>query len=194
VRTDHVVQLFDHNGSLATAVATFIQEGLADGDTAVIVTTWERWDLVSRQLVGRGVSTEEPLQSRRLIYMDARSLLEQFMGPGGPSAKLFEASVTQVVRGLAARTNRLRIYGDMVDVLAGAGDYASAHRLEMFWNELASQLSFQLYCGYSASNFESSYQAEALRIICRCHSALRSSRDDTLSTLLLDAAGAAAKA
>ena len=116
------------------------------------------------------------------------------MEPRGPSAERFEALVAQVVRALAAKTNRLRIYGDMVDILAGAGDYASAHRLETFWNDLASQVSFQLYCGYSASSFESSYQFEALRMICRCHSALQSSRDDTLSTLLLDAAGAAARA
>jgi MEDS: MEthanogen/methylotroph, DcmR Sensory domain len=194
VSTDHFVQLFDSDGSLAAAVSTFIQEGLADGDVVVIVTTGERWDLVSSQLASRGVLIEPPIQSRRLIFMDARSLLQQFMRPGGPAPELFEISVARVVRALAANTNRLRIYGDMVDRLAGSGDYASAHRLEILWNELASSVSFQLFCGYSALNFESSHYAEALRIICRCHSGVRSSRDDTLSSRLLDGTGAIARA
>ena len=192
MRTDHFMQLFDSDGSLAVALATFIQEGLAEGDAVVIVTSGARWDLVSSRLASRGVSIEAPMRSKRLLFMDAASLMQQFMRAGGPSPELFEEVVSSAVRALAASTNRLRIYGDMVDQLAAAGDYASAHRLEILWNELGSKVSFQLFCGYSAPHFASSHQAEALRIICRCHSGVRSSRDDTLSSRLLD--GSAARA
>ncbi len=194
MRNDHFLQLFDSDASLAAAVATFIQEGLAEGDAVVIVTTGERWDLVSTRLASRGVSIDPPMQSTRLIHMDARDLLQQFMRVGGPSPELFERSVANPVRKIAATNNRLRIYGDMVDILAAAGDYASAHRLEILWNELASEVSFQLFCGYSAAHFTSSQYAEALRIICRCHSGVRSSRDDTLSSRLLDSSVAAVRA
>jgi hypothetical protein len=124
--------------------------------------------------------------------MDSRDLLRQFMRRSGPSPALFEAVIGRAARNLAASTNRLRIYGDMVDQLAGAGDYASAHQLEILWNELASDLSFQLLHGYSALHFRSSHHIEALCLICRCHSGVRSSRDDTLSSGLLEKCGPAA--
>jgi hypothetical protein len=180
------MQLFDSDSSLAETLATFIQEGLAEGDVVLIVTTGERWDLVLNRLASRGVSVVVPIQSRRLTFMDSRDLLRQFMRRAGPSPELFEAVVGRAVRNLAASTNRLRVYGDMVDRLAGTGDYASAHRLEILWNELGSELSFQLLCGYSALHFGSSHRTETLRLICRCHSGVRSSRDDTLSSGLLD--------
>jgi hypothetical protein len=194
VRAEHFVQLFDSNGSVAAAVSTFIQEGLADGDAVLIVTTKDRWDLVSLQLAGRGVSVQTQMEAGRLVHIEASHLLRQFMHPWGPAPALFEAAVVPVVRALAGTANRLRIYGDMVDLLAGSGDYASAHRLETMWNELVAVVPCQLFCGYSASHFDSSHHAEALRIICRCHSRVRSSRDDTLSSRLLDASGAAARA
>ena len=119
---------------------------------SVIVTTWERWESrlppARRSRRVHGGAAAVPTANLQGCPQSAGAV----HGPRGPSAELFEASVTQVVRALAAKTNRLGIYGDMVDLLAGAGDYASAHRLETFWSELASQVSFQLYCGYSASN------------------------------------------
>ena len=186
MRTDHFMQLFDSDGSLAAALASFVQEGLAEGDAVLVVTTGERWDLVLNGLASRGVSVAVPMQSRQLTFTDSRDLLRQFMRRSGPSPELFEAFVGRAVRNLVASTNRLRIYGDMVDQLAGAGDYASAHRLEILWNELGSDLSFQLLCGYSALQFRSPHHTDALRLICRCHSGARSSRDDTLSSGLLD--------
>jgi hypothetical protein len=183
---NHFMQLFDSDGSLAVALASFIQEGLAEGDAVLIVTTGERWDRVLNGLASRGVPVAVPMQSRRLTFRDSRDLLRQFMRNSGPSPELFEAVVGRAVRNFAARTNRLRIYGDMVDQLAGTGDYASAHRLEILWNQLGSGLSFQLLHGYSALHFGSPHHLEALRIICRCHSGVRSSRDDTLSSGLLD--------
>jgi hypothetical protein len=194
VRADHHFQLFDSDGSLAAAVATFAQDGLADGDTVLVVTSAERWKRVVNQLANRGVAVAMHLESRRLLYRDAGELLDQFMQANGPNPGLFDASVGRVVCGLTARATRLRIYGDMVDLLSGTGDFASAHRLETLWDELLAGLAVELLCGYSAAHFASAHQADALRIMCRCHTAIRSSRDDTLSTHLLEAVGAAARA
>lgn len=194
VNTEHLVQLFDSPESLADTVSEFLLEGFQRGETLLVVSTQNHWDDMATRLTVQGVSLDDAFGSGQLTMRNASETLRLFMRNGTPDRSLFEASVGQLVRELAARGKGLRIYGEMVDRLAAEGDYRSAQALEELWNGLSERESFVLFCGYSAVNFGDPRNAEALRSICAAHSHVRSNPIDVLASFLLRAHAAAERA
>jgi hypothetical protein len=185
VGTEHLVQLFDSDESLVEAVSDFLTEGFVLGDTLLAVMDEWRWYSVAMRLTARRLPVDEALQSGQLTVRSAVETLALFMRQDRPERDLFAASVGQLVTGLAAGRGRLRIYGEMVDVLAARGDYAAVHELEALWNELGSRTDFTLFCGYTAAHFGDPRSTGALRRICSSHSEVQTSPRDVLATFLL---------
>jgi hypothetical protein len=73
----------------------------------------------------------------------------------------------------------------MVDLLAEEGNFHGAEQLEALWNELGTQYSFTLLCGYSAAHFAAPNAGNALDSICRAHSHVRTDVADPLGTWLI---------
>jgi hypothetical protein len=113
-----------------------------------------------------------------------------FMRHGRPRRSLFQDSIGSLVSSLARRGAHVRVYGEMVDLLAAEGNLDGAVELEKMWNDLGERESFALFCGYSAVNFGNPVTTDALRTICRTHSHIRSDRRDVLAAFLVAAASA----
>ena len=186
-RTEHLLQLFDDSDSRAAAVSRFVTDGLRQGDSLLIVMTHENWNEVAIRLRSSGAAWERALQSGQLTVRDAAAAMASFMRNGRPDRDLFNQTVGTLVSQLNSRDRHLRIYGEIVDLLATEGDYRSAQQLEELWNELGRRESFTLFCGYAAVNFGDPGTAEALKQICRSHSCVRSNPRDILGTFLLHA-------
>jgi hypothetical protein len=187
VTSAHLVQLFDSSESLAGAVSNFVFEGLSQGETVLVVSSAERWARIADRLMALDVSAADRVASGQLVSLDAEDLLQQFIKNQRPEARLFEDAVGATVRGLASRSVPLRIYGEMVDILAAKGEYRAAHELEELWNALGERESFTLFCGYSAEHFGDPRTAESLRTICRAHTSVRVDPRDLLSSYLVQA-------
>jgi hypothetical protein len=179
------VQLFDTEDSLAETVADFFAEGLLRRDTLLAVMDEERWYSVAMRLSARGLPTDEALRFGHLTVRSAAATLRKFMQRGRPNRRLFAASVGQLVSGLTAFGRPVRIYGEMVNLLAAQGDYAAACELEELWNELGTRSEFTLLCGYSAAHFGDPRNADLLQRICAAHSHVRSSSRDVLGSYLV---------
>ena len=187
--SQHIVQLFDSTGSLADAVAAFLREGISQGDSLLVVVRLEHWNLTAARLTREELPLGDAIASGQLTVRDADRTLKFFLRDGSPDRVLFDDHVGGLIRRIAARGNLLRIYGDMVDILASDGDFRATHRLEELWNELGEREPFTLLCGYSAVNFGHPRSANALRLICRSHSHVRSNPHDTLGAYLLETNG-----
>jgi hypothetical protein len=185
VSSAHLVQLFDGTDSLAAAVAAFLAEGFDRGDSLLIVATSTHWTEIAAKLQARGIDTLAGIESGRFIVHDARELLNRLMAGCRADASRFDAAVGAVVRELAASGQPLRIYGEMVDLLAAQGDYAAALRLEQLWNDLAGRYSFTLFCGYSAASFGNPRTQPCLQSICRAHTAVRTDPRDVLASFIV---------
>ena len=185
VEHEHLVQLFDDLSSLSDGVARFLHAGFTKGDGLLVVATAEHRHAIAARLEARGCTASELVQHERLVVLDARELLASFMKAGRPDAILFDETVGRVVRRLSAHGRPLRIYGEMVDVLAADGMYAEARQLEALWNRLAERAPFLLFCGYNSSNFGNPVTAEALRSICQLHSRVQCEASDMLGSFLL---------
>ena len=187
IGTEHLVQLFDSDESLADAVSAFLHEGLVQAETLVVVMDERRWYGVAMRLSSRGCSVDEAMRSGQLTVRDAAETLKLFMRLGRPDRDLFENSVGALIRELSARGAPLRVYGEMVNVLAAVGEYRAAHELEELWNDLGRRSAFRLFCGYAAAHFGDPRNLEALRRICASHSQVLSSPHDVLGSFLLHA-------
>jgi MEDS: MEthanogen/methylotroph, DcmR Sensory domain len=186
----HSIQLFDDTDSLANAVAAFVQDGVSKRDRVLVVMRPELWNLTAARLDRNRVSIRNAIGSDHLSVLDSENTLRQFMDDGLPEPRLFDDVVGATVRNLASAGRAVRVYGDMVDVLASQGELAAATRLEELWNGLGERLSFTLYCGYFGVNFADPRAARGLRQICNLHHAAHADAGDSLSRSLLEAAEA----
>jgi hypothetical protein len=181
----HSCQLFDSRDSVAASVARFFLDGLDAGDRLLAVMCPDNWASTVRCLREQGVNLSAVLASGQLTTLDAAAILESFKRGGEIDPQLFDDAIGGRVRQLAAGGQRLRVYGEMVDVLAMEGDFRASLQLEALWNELLAMVSFELFCGYSSANFGNPRSAEALRLTCGAHAHLRTNPSDLLATFLL---------
>jgi MEDS: MEthanogen/methylotroph, DcmR Sensory domain len=184
----HSVNLFDDTESLSDAVAAFVQEGVSKRDHVLVVMRPEFWNRTAAKLDREHVSILDAITSGRLTCLDSRRTLQQFMRDGYPDRSLFDDIVGATVRRLTSEHGSVRVYGDMVDILAAEGEFVAAQRLEQLWNELGERQQFKLLCGYAAVNFAGPTAGKALRHICDLHDDAHASSDDALSTYLLNLA------
>ena len=184
--SEHIVQLFDSSQSLASAVARFAVDGLADNQTVLIVARPEHWSATATRIVALGADAEKAMADRQLIVLDAAATMNRFMAGSAPDAVLFDRVIGELVRDLLRRGRPLRIYGEMVDLLAHDHDFAGAHQLEELWNALGRQHPYTLFCGYSSIHFGAHQSTSALELICRCHTQVRESSDDDLASWLVN--------
>jgi hypothetical protein len=186
----HAVQLFDDVESLGVAAAAFLAVGWPAEHTLLVVATTAHWNAIAPRLEAHGVPVAEAIDSGRLVVRDARVTLDAFLRHECIDPDAFDATVGQLVRSLAAHGRPLRIFGEMVDLLACTGDYHGAEQLEGLWNRLAENQAFALFCGYSASTFGDPRSRDALRRICDTHEHVYSNPSDLLGSFLVDAAHA----
>jgi hypothetical protein len=191
IDTEHVVELFDSDDSLADGVAQFFRDGIVRHDRMLAVISEERWYAISMRLSALGQPADEAVRFGYLLVRDAKQTLSRFVSDGKIRRGMFFATVGTLVEGLAAFDRPLRIYGDMVDVLVAQGEYATAIELERLWNELATQHRFTLLCGYTAGHFGDPDNAEDLRQICAAHDEVRSHPSDVLGPFLVNRHNAA---
>ena len=184
----HTAQFFDDDASLAATVASYAAGGWHQGDTLLIVATARHWAAILPRLEAVGIAVGQAIASGRLIVRDARLMLDTLRHDERIDAVRFDACVANEVRTLAGRGRPIRVFGEMVDLLAGAGDFESAEQLEALWNGLAYRQPFRLLCGYSASTFGDPRSRGALRRICGAHEHVHTDPGDLLGSFLVQRA------
>ena len=152
----------------------------------LVVATRSHWAGASAELMRRGSSPQQAIDEGRLTVLDAAETLKQFMRAERPDPTLFQEVVGSLVTRLADSPGRLRIYGEMVDVLAEDGNLQAAQRLEELWNVLAAGVPFDLFCGYASGHFSHERSAGALRDICYAHTDVHCVPDDMLGNFLIE--------
>jgi hypothetical protein len=183
----HVCQFFDTDESRADAVGAFLAEGLRNGERVLVVARPVHWAAIADRLASAHIPVEQEIGRGTLIVKDAMDTLRRLTRRGVPDAAAFDGTVGTAVRGLS-ELGPLRIFGEMVDILAQRGELDEAIALEALWNELGRATPYVLMCAYAAANFVSPAAHRPLRDICAAHSDVHCSEADTLAAWLLTAA------
>jgi hypothetical protein len=149
----HAVRFYYDADGLCQIVADFLAEGFNAGQPAVIVATPLHASRIDVLLTARGFDVAALKRTDDLVVTSASEALTRIMVDDMPDPIRFERTVAPWLQTAASNGTPVRVYGEMVDLLWKAGDTHSAQRLENFWNDLASKLSFVLLCAYALEGF-----------------------------------------
>jgi anti-sigma regulatory factor (Ser/Thr protein kinase) len=169
---DHVVQFYERDQDLVTAVSGHLAAALSAGDAAIVVATPEHRRAFDDALTAAGIDVVEARRVGALIVADAGATLDRFMGAGGPDPAAFDDVVGGLVRDAVQSGRVVRAYGEMVALLWEAGLVTAAIELEELWNDLGERVPFSLYCAYPAHLVAADAHAGALVDICHAHTAI----------------------
>jgi CheY-like chemotaxis protein len=167
--TSHTAHFYRDEGILCGTIAEFFAEGARQGDSLVMISRRETFTAVSDRLDGTSTIAGD---QDGILFIDAKTALGDFMDNGRPDPVRFQQAITRLLA--QARSNperRVRMFGEMVDLLCGEGNHEGTVRLEDLWNGIASiHGPVSVLCGYSIGNFENDPNAVRYHAICRQHS------------------------
>jgi len=175
----HAVQVYAEPDELAESVAAYLATGFAAGEPALVVVRAEHFELFARVLAATGWDAPVLVQAGFLTRLDADETLEAVLNGSEISADRFLGLVGGTLDTVAARHpgQRVRVFGEMVDVLTRFGLHDAAKTLERLWNELARSRRFALLCGYRLDVFDPATQRERLPSICDAHTRVLPAHD-----------------
>ena len=167
---EHLLQLFDTIEARAESLSAFVNQCLADDEDVVLFATADHWKAVDERLYLTGRRIGSAIADGRLMVVDACETLDEIMRRGEPDPVQFSACVARALPENGGSHSRgMRVYGELVDLLAEEGNFAAAIALEGLWNDLLNARRFTLMCGYCSAHFATPGAGSALRDICGCH-------------------------
>jgi hypothetical protein len=169
---DHQVQFYESDDFICEIVADYVVTGLQSAQSLVLVVTDQHRSKISRLLAS---SAFFDAAASNIHWFDARQLLSMFMDGAFPNANQFKSYMGRVLE--ESRTGHgyapIRVYDELVDLLALGSNLEAAVRLEQLWNELGATSAFSLLCAYTNRNFHCGAQWGHLDRICNQHKLLR---------------------
>ncbi|WP_394825357.1 ATP-binding protein [Pendulispora albinea] len=169
----HIVQFYERDEFLCTTLAHFLGAGLAAGECLIAVVTDEHREFLQRELQANGFDVARILQTGQLTLFDAHEALSEIIVGSLPDPARLEAFAERILtqtKSAEGQGPKLRIHGEVVDLLCKAGNTAAALQLEAFWHGLVEAHGFTLLCSYALASFDEVGDARSFERVCRTHS------------------------
>jgi hypothetical protein len=171
---DHIVQLYQDQDFLNSAVCRFIGAGLANGECIILFPTLTHWIAFGKRLEAEGVDVNAARERGQLTVVEANELLPRFMRDAMPDPPVFNAVIGDIFRQARARGSyqKVRAWGELVDVLWERGDVAASMNLEDMFDQLNKKIGIAMFCSYLMDNFNGDVHAHMLPRLGTNHSHL----------------------
>ncbi len=163
----HAIHFYENDPFLVHRVAGFVEEGLCQGETVVVIATASHREAIESHLWHSGVADLFP---GRYCGLDAGETLDTFLADGWPHEASFLSTMGRVLLREARGAHRIRVFGEMVTLLWENGGPTAAVRLERLWNRLAEMQSFSLLCAYPMEILAEAKHTQPFFDICCAHS------------------------
>ena len=115
---------------------------------------------------------EQALEDGSLLLLDAADTLKRLMRDGRPDPQEFDATLGDVLRARSFPGRPVHVFGEMVALLWNEGKVTEAIELETLWNNVATQVRFDLYCAYRSELLGDDKLADQLDEVCNLHSSV----------------------
>jgi hypothetical protein len=168
------VQLYQEKAFLNRAVCRFVGAGLTNGESIVLVSTLPHWNGFHARLEGLGMNVEAARRRGQLTVVDADELLPRFMRDAMPDPAIFPGVFGDVVAEARARGGyqKMRVWGEMVNVLWERGDVDASMNLEDQFDKLIKKRDLAIFCSFLMDNFNGDVHAHMLPRLGTNHSHL----------------------
>jgi excisionase family DNA binding protein len=167
---EHYVQFYESDDFLLESVGEFVAGALHAGDAAIIVATADHRAGLEATLLRDGHDLQALRSANQFVALDAAECLSRFVRDGTADKTLFAELIGPLIQRASEGQRRVRIYGEMVALLAADGQHAATIGLEQLWNDLQQHYAFSLLCGYPMDRFGGEALAELLGSVCAAHS------------------------
>ena len=172
--SDHVVQLYQDQDFLNRAVCRFAGAALANGEGLILVPTVKHWNAFRPRLIAEGIDVEAAQKRGQLTIVDADETLPRFMRDAMPDSPVFLGLAADVIaraRG-GNRYEKVRWWGEMVNILWERGDVAASMNLEDLFDQLAHKHDIAIFCSFLMDNFDGEIHTRMLPRLGENHSHL----------------------
>ncbi len=169
-RHGHTVEFF--GAFPGAAIGRELAFALAAGKAAAAAARPAHLDAIRDELRARGVDIADEIRRERLRLLDGEAIADAASRDGTIDFAVVEDRVLAPFKRSLAHTGRIRVYGEIVDVLAQRGQRAAALALEAWWNVQVAALPIELHCGYSLGAFADTGSVEPFRAVCDVHDAV----------------------
>lgn len=171
---DHIVQLYQDEDFLNRAVCRFAGAALANGEGIILVPTLNHWNAIRPRLEAEGVDVEAARERGQLTVVDADEFLPRFMRDAMPDSPVFLGLAAEVIGQAHAGGcyQKVRWWGEMVNVLWERGDVAASMNLEDMFDQLAKKHDIAIFCSFLMDNFNGEVHARMLPRLGTNHSHL----------------------
>jgi excisionase family DNA binding protein len=167
---EHFVQFYEADDFLLDAVAAYIGAALRAGEAGIVVATAAHRHELKERLTAEGLDIATAGTNGQYVTLDAGETLADLMVDGSPQPDRFADVFGNAITRAAAGGRHVRVFGEMVAILADAGNYAAVLSLEGLWNELQQTHVFSLFCAYPLAQLGGDGLAGMLGDICAEHS------------------------
>jgi MEDS: MEthanogen/methylotroph, DcmR Sensory domain len=171
---DHVVQLYQDEDFLSRAVCRFAGGALANGEGIILVPTQAHWNAIRPRLEAEGVDVKAARERGQLTVVDADGCLPRFMRNSMPDSSIFLGLAADVIGQARAgvRYQKVRWWGEMVNVLWERGNAAASMNLEDQFDHLAKEHDIAIFCSFLMDNFNGEVHTHMLPRLGTNHSHL----------------------
>jgi hypothetical protein len=171
---DHVVQLYQDEDFLSRAVCRFAGGALANGEGIILVPTLTHWNAIRPRLEAEGVDVKAARERGQLTVVDADECLPRFMRNSMPDSSIFLGLAADVIGQARAgvRYEKVRWWGEMVNVLWERGNAAASMNLEDQFDQLAKKHDIAIFCSFLMDNFNGEVHTHMLPRLGTNHSHL----------------------
>jgi hypothetical protein len=171
---DHIVQLYQEENFLNRAVCRFVGAGLTSGEGVILVSTLPHWHGFNAYLEDSGMNVEAARRRGQLTVVDADELLPRFMRDAMPDPTIFPGVFGDVMAEARARGGyqKVRVWGEMVNVLWERGDVDASMNLEDQFDQLIKKRDLAIFCSFLMDNFNDDVHTRMLPRLGTNHSHL----------------------
>ena len=166
---EHVVQFYEADAVLLESIAAFWHDAVLQDGVAIVVATPEHRAGLETRLRDDGCDVAAARARGQYLTLDAAETLARFMVEGMPDPKRFAREIGEVVSQAGAGGRQVRVFGEMVALLAAEGNTTAAIALEECWNALQRTHRFSLFCAYPLDRFAGESGAAFIEAVCAAH-------------------------
>jgi hypothetical protein len=171
---DHIVQLYQDEDFLSRAVCRFAGGALANGEGIILVPTPAHWNAIRPRLEAEGVDVKAARERGQLTVVDSDECMPRFMRNSMPDSSIFLGLAADIIGQARAgvRYEKVRWWGEMVNVLWERGDVAASMSLEDQFDQLAKKHDIAIFCSFLMDNFNGEVHTHMLPRLGTNHSHL----------------------
>ena len=163
---EHFVQFYEQDDFVVDSISRFVIEGLEQSESVIVVATDEHLNALNRCLSQRDVDVVAAITTGHYVPLSAEATLAEIRVDGRVSPDRVRDVIGDTLLQTRIAGRRLRVFGELVQLLCAEDDVQGAIELEELWNELKIVQPFSLYCAYRLNGFTEQSMTE----VCRTHS------------------------